>query len=280
MDTTKIQPTLESKDSGADNGLLTASIDQLQSPNYRQVLDVVAQLRLCGLGSILQLPQIVVCGNQSSGKSSVLEAITQVPFPRKENMCTRFATEIVMRRDPQKSITTKIIPDKSRSEEEQQYLLEFNEVITNFSQLPSLIDRATEWMGLGDTRAFSRDVLSVELAGPERPQLTLVDLPGLILAPNKRQTEEDVKLIHDLVNDYISEKRTIMLAVISAKDDFANQGILPKCQAVDHDGQRTLGIISKPDYLKNGSSNQTSWINLAENKNIFFRLGWHILKNR
>jgi len=80
----------ETKDiNGGGEGLLTASLDQLQSSDYRQILDVVDSLRTCGLGTILQLPQIVVCGDQSSGKSSVLEAITEVPFPRKENLCTR-----------------------------------------------------------------------------------------------------------------------------------------------------------------------------------------------
>lgn len=270
-------------------GLATASLDELQSNDYRHVLDIVDRLRMCGLGSILQLPQLVVCGNQSSGKSSVLEAITEVPFPRKENLCTRFATEIVMRRDPQESIRTKIIPDKSRSEAEQAELTDFNRTISDFSELPDLIDRATDLMGLGSfddeesdgpTRAFSRDVLSIELAGPERAQLTLVDLPGLILAANKIQSEEDVKLIHELVNDYLTEKRTIMLAVVSAKDDYANQGVIPKCKAVDQEGHRTLGIITKPDWLRPGTNNEKSWLNLAQNKDIYFHLGWHMVKNR
>lgn len=183
--------------SKSSEGLATASLDKVQSKDYRQVLDVVDRLRMCGLGSILQLPQLVVCGNQSSGKSSVLEAITEVPLPRKENLCTRFATEIVMRRDPQDSIRTKIIPDKSRSGAEQAKLTAFNESILDFSELPGLMDKATKLMGPGSyeddaapSRAFSRDVLSMELAGPERAQLALVDLPGLILAANKMQSEE------------------------------------------------------------------------------------------
>jgi hypothetical protein len=83
-----------------------------------------------------------------------------------------------------------------------------------------------------------------------------------------------------LVGDYIGEKRTIMLAVISAKDDYANQGILTKCKEVDKDGKRTLGIITKPDYLRPGSSNERTWLDLAQNNDIYFELGWHMLKNR
>lgn len=227
-----------------------------------------------------------MCGNQSSGKSSVLGAITEVPFPRKENLCTRFATEIVMRRDAKDSIRTKIIPDKARTENEIVKLEAFNKTISNFHDLPKLIEEATELMGLNavdsegrNMSAFSCDVLSVEIAGPSRLQLTLVDLPGSIAAANDQQTENDVKLVHQLVEDWIAEDRTIMLAVIGANDDYANQGILTKCRNVDREGQRTLGIITKPDYLRSDAS-RANWIKLAENKSVYFELGWHMLRNR
>ena len=61
--------------------------------------------------------------------------------------------------------------------------------------------------------------------------------------------------------------------------DFANQAILTKVRKVDPEGQRTLGIITKPDYLKTRAS-ESLWINLAQNKNVYFELGWHMLKNR
>ena len=66
----------------------------LQSNDTRNLLDIVDNLRSQGISRYVDLPEIIVCGEQSSGKSSVLEAITEIPFPRKENLCTRFATEI------------------------------------------------------------------------------------------------------------------------------------------------------------------------------------------
>jgi hypothetical protein len=153
----------------------TASLEALQGTEQRKILDLVDRLRRAGLSSILQLPQLVVCGDQSSGKSSVLEAITEIPFPRKENLCTRFATEIILRRDVSSSITCKINPDKSRPDGEQKKLAGFQKSIKNIDELPALIDEATTLMGLdnadGVVRAFSRDVLSVEICGPGRPQL-------------------------------------------------------------------------------------------------------------
>jgi hypothetical protein len=149
----------------------TNSLEALQSDEQRGLMDLVDRLRRNGLSSFLQLPQIVVCGDQSSGKSSVLEAITEIPFPRKENLCTRFATEISMRRDIEDKISCKINPDDTRPEHEQRKLRAFNETIENFNDLPDIIDSATELMGLDASKAFSRDVLSIEICGPGRPQL-------------------------------------------------------------------------------------------------------------
>ena len=271
--------------SSSPGTVTTSSLDSLQNQDTRKVMDIVDRLRRSGLSGEIQLPQLVVAGDQSSGKSSCLEAITEIPFPRKENLCTRFATEIILRRSATVSISTKIIPDKMRPTTEKKRLEAFKSSIVDFHELPNLVDEATDLMGLGDdgfgsARAFSRDVLSIEIAGPGRPHLTLVDLPGLIHSENKQQSKEDVELIRGLVDDYIKEKRTIIMAVISAKNDYANQIILNKCREVDPKGHRTLGIITKPDFLSPDSDNEASWLDLAQNKDIFFELGWHILKNR
>lgn len=152
----------------------TASLAKLQSKDERRLLDVVDKLRRTGLNGTIELPQLVVCGDQSSGKSSVLEAITEIPFPRKAGLCTRFATEIILRRGFKVSVTVKIVPSKHRSAAEQRKLVSFNKSITYVTDLPDLVDDATKEMGLGQvgtSKAFSRDVLSIEISGPDRPQL-------------------------------------------------------------------------------------------------------------
>jgi hypothetical protein len=54
-------------------------------------------------------------------------------------------------------------------------------------------------MGLTDSNnAFSTDVLSIEISGPDRPQLTIVDLPGLIHSENRSQTRSDVEVVAQL----------------------------------------------------------------------------------
>jgi GTPase SAR1 family protein len=44
--------------------------------------------------------QIAVMGDQSSGKSSVLEAISGVPFPRGAGLVTRCATQLILKKTP------------------------------------------------------------------------------------------------------------------------------------------------------------------------------------
>ncbi|KAK4618312.1 Dynamin-related protein 4C [Fulvia fulva] len=114
---------------------VSVGIDTLQCSRQRKVLDTVDKLRTCGLGSEISLPQLVVCGDQSAGKSSVLEALTEITFPRADELCTRFATEIVLRRAASEAIAIKIIPDTLRSSNEQHAIKAFNEYITNFNSL-------------------------------------------------------------------------------------------------------------------------------------------------
>lgn len=225
----------------------------------------------------------MVCGDQSSGKSSVLEAITEVSFPRKDTLCTRFATQIVLRRSPINKVFIRILPSAHRTESEKRELALFGRNIENFKQddLPALIASATTAMGIGSSGgAFSRDVLSIEISGPDRPQLTIVDLPGLIHSENRTQTQADVDLVSELCNTYMSDPRTIILAVVTARNDYANQVILKRAKEADKTGTRTMGIITKPDTLFAGSESEAAFVSLAKNEDINLYLGWHVMRNR
>ncbi|KAF2748952.1 hypothetical protein M011DRAFT_485039 [Sporormia fimetaria CBS 119925] len=276
----------EQENSTTRDTFTTKAFKDLQTADERKVLDIVDKLRRSGLNGTVELPQLVVCGDQSSGKSSVLEAITEIPFPRKENLCTRFATEVVLRRASKEKISVCIIPSKTRPDAEQQRLRDFKLAIKGFERLPRLIEEATIAMGLESKAgapnsrraAFSKDVLSIEICGPGRPQLTLVDLPGLIHTTGKGQSPSDKNLVFELVKEYMKNPRTIILAIGSSKNDWQNQVILEDCRKIDKNGTRTLGIITKPDGI--APSDEHTWIDLAMNKHIFFQRGWHILRDR
>ncbi|KAH1970014.1 hypothetical protein KXW53_002200 [Aspergillus fumigatus] len=109
-----------------------------------------------------------------------------------------------------------------------------------------------------NAKSFSNDLLRVEVSGPDRPHLTIVDLPGLIHSETKQQSAADVELVHDVVKSYMEELRSIILAVVSAKNDVPNQIVLKLARAADPEAQ---------------------FVSLAKNQEVEFRLGWHALKN-
>ena len=86
-----------------------AKLERLQTQEQIKLLDVIDALRAEGLSEYTALPQLIICGDQSSGKSSVLEAISGVPFPRKDTLCTRFATEVILRRATDESIAVTLV---------------------------------------------------------------------------------------------------------------------------------------------------------------------------
>ncbi|KAE8320142.1 P-loop containing nucleoside triphosphate hydrolase protein [Aspergillus transmontanensis] len=258
----------------------TSSLEALCAEEHLELLDSVDTLRSQGISHYISLPQIIVCGDQSSGKSSVLEAISGVSFPVKSNLCTRFPTELVLRKSSHTGVKVSIVPHRSRSHVEQDALSRFHEELESFEGLPTLIENAKAAMGIfTHGKAFSNDLLRVEVSGPDRPHLTIVDLPGLIHSETKLQSAADVALVQDVVQSYMKEPRSIILAVVSAKNDFANKIVLRLAREADSSGHRTLGVITKPDTLVEGSESEHQFVSLAKNQEVTFRLGWHVLKN-
>ena len=78
-----------------------------------------------------------------------------------------------------------IVPSSRRSENERQTLSQFRHTLQNFDGIPALIESAKLAIGLDLNRTgLSADILQIEVSGPTRPHLTVVDLPGLIHAKN------------------------------------------------------------------------------------------------
>ncbi|SPO01829.1 uncharacterized protein DNG_04502 [Cephalotrichum gorgonifer] len=94
------------------------------------------------------------------------------------------------------------------------------------------------------------------------------------------EAAEDADLFRNLVLSYMKRQRTIILAVVSAKSDFALQEVTQLARKLDPEGIRTLGLITKPDTLDEGSDSEKAYLKLAQNNDVHFRLGWHVLRNR
>ncbi|KAH0493480.1 hypothetical protein TgHK011_000148 [Trichoderma gracile] len=262
------------------------NFDHLRTSKTSHRLNQIEKIRAHGVGDMVALPQLVVCGDQSAGKSSVLEGITGFAFPQKHGLCTRFPTEIILRHTDGKSIvrTASIRPHTSRPAEVQQTLSTYRKDIDDLSELPKIIEEVSKLMNIrgysnkDDGHAFAPDALRIEVTGPIGLHLSVVDLPGLISNTTEEQTQEDVDAVHDMVTSYLESSRTIILAVLQAGNDMANQSIIKLARKHDTLGERTIGIITKPDLINDGTESLLARI--ANNQgNIKFKLGFFILKN-
>ena len=251
-------------------------IGQLNTAEAKALHDVSESLLSCGVGKIVNLPQIVVVGDQSSGKSSVLEAISRVKFPVEGGLCTRFATELVLKRGPEMRVKVSIrFADSTKSSHCFQR--------DDFSQddLPEIIKEAKECIGISQSGAeFSKDVLRLEIEGPKMYPLTLVDLPGLFHSDTETQSLGGKQTVDQLVESYMKKKNSIILVVVTANQQLASHDALRRVKIFDPQRERTIGVITKPDL--SGHANEMHYVRVAKNEETANRLkyGWHVLRNR
>ena len=250
--------------------------------NHRKLLDIIDSLRSQGVGHYVDLPEIIVCGDQNAGKSSVLEAISGIPFPTKDGLCTRFATEVVLRRGREVNTKVSITPGESRFGEDKERLERWQpKASINKESLGTVTKEAEGAMAAPTgTGEFYEDILRIELTGPKQPHLTMVDLPGLFRSGNKEQSDADVDIVHCMVKKYMARPRSIILTVVSAGYGYVLQEVTSMAKRADPEGLRTMGLITKPDTLDVGSDSERYFVRLAQNSEEELRLGWHVLKNR
>jgi hypothetical protein len=98
-----------------DSSVLEDSAMSVHDESHYGLADPASLLKIdklfaCGVGDLISLPQIIVVGDQSSGKSSVLEGLIKKPLPRDSGLCTRFATQIIFKRAAVESISVSIMP--------------------------------------------------------------------------------------------------------------------------------------------------------------------------
>ncbi|KAK6331211.1 hypothetical protein TWF696_003271 [Orbilia brochopaga] len=273
------------------------SLEDLESEESSELFDLIDKFRELNLNEDISLPQLVVVGDQSSGKSSLLEGLTEISFPVASDLCTRFATQIVLRRvdSLDTNVRATIIPgSEAANNEVLKELRRFDKSIPQAEftseSFAEILNEASEVMGLPRPGAgtegtltppekrFSNNILKIELSGPQHPNLTVVDVPGLFHNATIHQTDDDRELIRQLINDYISDSRTIIMAVMDGKNNLANQEVFRMARNVDPEGKRTVGIITKCDQVQQGD--ERGVIQIARNSVEKLHHGWFVVKNR
>ncbi|PNP38878.1 hypothetical protein TGAMA5MH_09102 [Trichoderma gamsii] len=126
---------------------------------------------------------------------------------------------------------------------------------------------------------FSEDVLKIEISGPREDYLTIIDVPGIFRNAVQGTTKDDMALVRGMVERYIKDDRTIILAVLPSNVDIATQEILTLAEDYDKIGERTLGVLTKPDLVLEPSA-QAAVRNLVLGNKRPLSLGYFLVRNR
>ncbi|KAI3951120.1 hypothetical protein MKW98_028524 [Papaver atlanticum] len=196
------------------------------------------------------LDAIEKLGDQSSGKSSVLESLAGISLPRGQGICTRVPS---------------IMRLQNHTSPEPKLQLEFcgKVVDTDEAHISEANFSATEEIA-GNGKCISNTP----------PDLTMVDFPGITRVPVHGQPEDIYEQINNIVMEYIVPKESIILNVLSAGIDFPTCESIRMSQKVDKTGERTLAVVTRIDKSPEGLQEKV----LADDVNI--GLGYVCVRNR
>ena len=218
-------------------------------PLINRLQDIFSQAGVEALGGDLELPQIAVVGSQSSGKSSVLEALVGRDFlPRGPEICTRRPLVLQLVHTPFHHSNH----HNPAPAEWGEFLHRPGEIFTDFEAIREEIEFETN-RGVGSNKGVSDKQIRLKICSPHVLTMTLVDLPGITRVPVGDQPPDIEKQIREMILSYIKRDSCLILAVSPANSDLANSDALTLSRMVDPDGKRTIGVITKLDIMDRGT---------------------------
>ncbi|WIA18610.1 hypothetical protein OEZ86_005059 [Tetradesmus obliquus] len=215
-----------------------------------------------------KLSSIVVVGGQSSGKSSVLEAVVGRDFlPR--------GTGIVTRRP---LVLNLVHVDDEKAAEYGEFMHKQGQKFFDFDKIRQEIEDETERLlrNQPGSKAVSPVPIYLTVYSPLVPNLTLVDMPGLTKVPIDGQPLSIVQDLEEMCRQYIKGDNAIILAVTPANADLATSDALRIAREVDPTGDRTIGVLTKVDIMDKG----TDCREILLGKSLRLKHGWVAVVNR
>ncbi|XP_034173154.1 dynamin related protein 1 isoform X2 [Osmia lignaria lignaria] len=202
----------------------------------------------------IQLPQIVVLGTQSSGKSSVIESLVGRSFlPRGTGIVTRRPLVLQLVYTPKDERELRTAENGTLDLDEWgTFLHKRNRIYTDFDEIRREIESETDRMA-GTNKGICPEPINLKIYSTSVVNLTLIDLPGITKVPVGDQPEDIESQIRQLVLKYICNPNSIILAVVTANTDMATSESLKLSKDVDPDGRRTLAVVTKLDLMDAGT---------------------------
>lgn len=253
-----------------------------------QLIKVINRLQdafsAVGVSNPLDLPQIVVVGSQSSGKSSVLENIVGRDFlPRGSGIVTRrpLVLQLINRPATETKKEDLVATDEPSGDAEEnpdewgEFLHKPGVKFFDFNKIREEIIRDTD-AKTGKDKGISSLPINLRVYSPHVVTLTLVDLPGLTKVPVGDQPKDIERMIRDMLLVHIRKPNSIILAVTSANTDLANSDGIKLAREVDPEGLRTIGVLTKIDLMDAG----TDVVDILAGRVVPLRLGYVPVVNR
>jgi len=198
----------------------------------------------------LGIPQIAVIGLQSAGKSSLLNGILgHQLFESKEGMCTRHPVNFELH-----PISEEEFANIKRDFADAVFRAEVR--IEGAMQLVYTIDMLRQCINVGTNHILSNTigvvsntVLHVRIYKCGFPELSLIDLPGII------DTQDQVKIdIEEIVKTYIINPKTIIVLAQNCTNDYQTNRLFYQIKEFDLNFERTVLVYTKCDMLQGNFS--------------------------
>ncbi|KAK4705700.1 hypothetical protein P7C70_g493, partial [Phenoliferia sp. Uapishka_3] len=271
------------------------------------MMSLINALTASGASLELDVPRIAIIGNQSAGKSSLVEAISGIAVPRDDGTCTRTPYEVQLKSSDLAwscKISIRTIVDQD-GEEHPPVQVAFGPTLVDPAQVEPMLRKAqlailnpgTEASffvkldrpsveriingelppGSKKQLSFSKNLVVVEIEGPDAVDLTFIDLPGIISNVKPGDDKGDIELVRNLAVRHITGN-CLILCAFSMKDDLENQSAGQLAKEADPTGTRTIGVLTKADTLQDGEHSR--WLKVLRGEVHQLSLGYFCTKLR
>ncbi|QRV85229.1 myxovirus resistance protein [Ceratobasidium sp. AG-Ba] len=269
--------------------------DDSHARRRRQLLEDLKILSSMGLNKELQLPQLVVIGSQSAGKSSLIESLCKITLPRSSGTCTRCPVECRSKYVDEPWLGRVFLRFDAGPGEGSADLQEitFGPDMTDPAELETRIAQAqlavlcpnedpSRFLSIDPnkfkaTQGFTDSSIVVDVSGREQADLNFVDLPGLIVSVGEGGNTSHIPQVERMIRNYISKSNTIILLVVACSSDYETQGAAALAAEFDPRGERTVGVLTKVDRIES-PEDAAQWTSMIRNRVNRLANGWYAVR--